>query len=68
MRQTITGCDAGFEDQLFPAQVTTSLNCPCLLLCNPLKGDPFSFSIRTGDIHVHVRAVLDGESVFDFTS
>ena len=37
--------------------------------CNyPLKGDPFSLSIRTGDIHVHAHAVLDGESVFDFTS
>ena len=37
--------------------------------CNyPLKGDPFSLSIRTGDIHVHVHVVLDGESVFDLTS
>ena len=37
--------------------------------CNyPLKGDPFSLPIRTGDIHVHAHAVLDGESLFDFTS
>lgn len=32
----------------------------------PLKGDPFSLSVRTGDIHVHAHAVL-GESIFHFT-